>query len=362
MRVFAAASSSLLSLFLCLPASAAPSVPDYAQTRAGAIFHASGAAGASVVVVTPGATRIFNFDRKGTFPTSNPLVRIASTSKLLAAHLALQLEADGRLSLDQPVDAATPVTLRALITHTGGIPRQVPGDAPADAAPWAWPTAPVRAAWLAQHASPQPARASAQYSNLGYDLLADALARVTGQPYTVLLRDRITEPLKMNETTSSPTPAQCARLMAGAAKHGACADTSATAGTGGLYSTPADMATWMRYMLGLHETRQPGARALETLVRRADLQKFEGMDKGGVASGIGYGWVELAAAGGRPRIMQKTGGGLGFLSYMALVPEQRVGVFLVFAGMAPERMEAMVADALALLGSQATPAGPASRP
>lgn len=49
-----------------------------------------------------------------------------------------------------------------------------------------------------------PPGVKAAYSNLAYDLLADALSRASGKPYTSLLRDKITAPLGMRNTTLTP--------------------------------------------------------------------------------------------------------------------------------------------------------------
>lgn len=53
----------------------------------------------------------------------------------------------------------------------------------------------------------------------------------------------------MVDTTLTPSPEQCSRLMVAAAGPSACRDTTAAAGSGGVYSTPRDMQRWMQQFL-----------------------------------------------------------------------------------------------------------------
>ncbi|RBO38147.1 serine hydrolase, partial [Enterobacter hormaechei] len=99
-----------------------------------------------------------------------------------------------------------------------------------------WPTKAQRWQWLAHANVTVPPGVHAAYSNLAYDLLADALSRAAGKPYNALLKEKITAPLGMVDTTLTPSPEQCSRLMVAAAGPSACRDTTAAAGSGGVYS------------------------------------------------------------------------------------------------------------------------------
>ncbi|MBV8133601.1 MAG: serine hydrolase [Alphaproteobacteria bacterium] len=91
----------------------------------------------------------------------------------------------------------------------------------------------------------------AAYSNVGFALLADALAAAGGKDYWALLYDRITGRLGMPDTGVALTREQCDQLMTGSGLGGPgpCADTTAPEGKGGLYSTGNDMAVWPRHDL-----------------------------------------------------------------------------------------------------------------
>src|SRR6185503_10586083 len=101
--------------------------------------------------------------------------------------------------------------------------------------PRTWPTREVRWGWLANFKPGWAPGTTAAYSNVGFDLLADALEAAAGQPYPDLLRARVTGPLGMKDTGFAPTPEQCARLMTGTGLDGpaTCVDTHATGGSGG---------------------------------------------------------------------------------------------------------------------------------
>lgn len=52
-----------------------------------------------------------------------------------------------------------------------------------------------------------------------------------------------------------------------------------------------------------------------------------GFDESGPMSGIGLGWITMLANGNLPTIVQKAGGGGGFMTYMTFAPGRDVGVF-----------------------------------
>jgi serine-type D-Ala-D-Ala carboxypeptidase/endopeptidase len=138
----------------------------------------------------------------------------------------------------------------------------------------------------------------------------------------------VTAPLGMTDTGFAPTPAQCGRLMIGSGLGGAgtCVDTHATDGSGGLYSTGNDMARWLRHNL----VDPKGILALTHAVYRPrqSIPSAIGFDEAAPMAGLGLGWVTVAAQGIEPMLVQKSGGGLGFMSYIVFAPGRDVGVFV----------------------------------
>lgn len=310
------------------------------------IFYGSGATGMAMVVID-GNQRVFRSfgeTRPGNNvrPQLDSVVRIASLSKLMTSEMLVKLLDQGRVRLDDPLSKyappgarvptyqGAPITLVNLATHTSALPREQPGGA-AVRPVFVWPTREQRWNWLATAKLKTAPGTQAAYSNLAFDLLADALARAAGKPYPQLFEEQITRPLGMKDTTFTPSPDQCKRLMVAEKGASPCNNTLAAIGSGGVYSTPGDMMRWMQQFLSsdfYHRDTQ--ADRMQTLIYpRERLTKVVGMDVPGKADALGLGWVYMAPKEGHPGIIQKTGGGGGFITYMAMVPQHNVGVFVV---------------------------------
>ncbi len=275
-------------------------------------------------------------------PQKTSVIRIASLTKLMTSELLVKLAEKGVVRLDDPLSKYAPpgsavpayagqtIRLINLATHTSGLPREQPGGKP-NRPVFVWPTASQRWNWL-KHAQLKAAPGTrAAYSNLAFDLLGDALARAAGTSYPALLQREITRPLGMKDTTFTPSPEQCSRLMIAEKGASPCTNTLAAIGSGGVYSTPDDMGRWMQQFLASNG-RAPSVVATrdQTMYfRRSELVSLKGMDVPGQADALGLGWVTMAAKNGRPTIIQKTGGGGGLITYMAMVPKKNIGVFVV---------------------------------
>jgi D-alanyl-D-alanine-carboxypeptidase/D-alanyl-D-alanine-endopeptidase len=297
-------------------------------------MYAAGMAPAMVVAVVRGdETYLDGFGEtapgSGIVPDSRSLVRIASLSKLFTSDVLAAMAAEGQVGLDDTLQAlapagrvvplakgAQPITLLNLATHTGGLPREAPEPR------WDW-LAKVRL---------KPAGISASYSNIGFDLLADALGVAGNAPYPDLLWHYTTGPLAMHDTTPSPDAEQCSRMIVGGIPERPCEDQTVMAGNGGLYSTAADMAAWMRFQM---DSTAPGAgrRAIahRIYVDRSALKEVEGLDHAGPAAGIGLAWILLDPGDGTQPLLEKTGNIGGFMSYIAMAPGAQAGVFVSMA-------------------------------
>lgn len=144
--------------------------------------------------------------------------RIASITKLLTATAILQLRDAGTLALDDPVRrhlpwfrmrrpaevGDAPVTIRHLLTHTGGLPRDSrltdpsrrfqPGRSKAISA---FPGEALEATPGTRYL----------FSNLGYSVLGEVIAAVAGRPFATVIRDSLLIPLGMTRTLVQPIPA-----------------------------------------------------------------------------------------------------------------------------------------------------------
>ncbi|HDU8040291.1 TPA: D-alanyl-D-alanine-carboxypeptidase/endopeptidase AmpH [Cronobacter sakazakii] len=319
---------------------------DIVDRYANHIFYGSGATGMAIVVID-GNQRVFRSfgeTRPGNNvrPQLDSVIRIASLTKLMTSEMLVKMLDQGVVKLNDPLSRyappgarvptyqGEPIRLVNLATHTSGLPREQPGGA-AKRPVFVWPTREQRWQWLSTASLKAAPGATASYSNLAFDLLADALANAAGKPYTQLFEEQITRPLGMKDTTFTPSPDQCKRLMIAEKDASPCNNTLAAIGSGGVYSTPDDMMRWMQQFLASDfHRRSPQADRMQTLIyQRTQLTRVVGMDVPGKADALGLGWVYMAPKDGRPGIIQKTGGGGGFITYMAMIPQSNIGAFVV---------------------------------
>ncbi len=62
--------------------------------------------------------------------------------------------------------------------------------------------------------------------------------------------------------------------------------------------------------------------------QRQTMPAAIGFDEAGPMAGIGLGWITMAAQGRLPMILQKSGEGGGFMTYIAFAPGRDVGAFV----------------------------------
>lgn len=308
-----------------------------------AMFVQSGAPGLVLVVVRGQQTIVLGYGEtergNGRPPDGDSLLRLNSITKVFATDVLAALAADGTVRLTDPLQqyagdvqvptfaGGRPISLLDLATHAAALPRDM-GNPPADAAPRTWPARADRWRLLAGYHLPWAPGSVASYSNIGFDLLADSLETAAGKPYPDLLRARVTAPLGMADTTFAPSAEQCGRLMLGSGLGGPgpCVDAHATDGSGGLYSTGHDMARWLHHTIDDPD----GILAISHAVYRPRqaLEQAIGFDEAGPMAGLALGWVMTAGDGIHPTMLAKTGGGVGFMSYVAFAPGRGVGLFL----------------------------------
>jgi CubicO group peptidase (beta-lactamase class C family) len=212
---------------------------------------------------------------------TKPLARhnvfaIASITKQFTALMLLQLVERGTVRLSDPVDrylpevrmlrpgllATTPsITLAQLATHTSGLDRNGDDDQNLYGVgpPSQWESKLLATIPVTRFIHEPGARYS--YSNVGYAILAAALARAAGVPYVEYVQDRILKPLGMSQTTFVLDQ----RMEANRARGFLIEDGKVDAEeperqvrdgrgwrvpSGGLYSTVDDLARFVAFELG----------------------------------------------------------------------------------------------------------------
>ncbi|WBU37568.1 serine hydrolase domain-containing protein [Homoserinibacter sp. YIM 151385] len=140
-------------------------------------------------------------------------VRIASVTKPMVATVVLQLAEEGRLGLDDEVEAHLPgvlanapgpVTVRQLLNHTSGLPDYIEPLLPDAEAITASVGREYREEELLAAAATVPWESEPGsafvYSNTGYTVLGMLVETVTGSPIEAEVETRILEPLGMDAT------------------------------------------------------------------------------------------------------------------------------------------------------------------
>ncbi|NOT41995.1 MAG: D-alanyl-D-alanine-carboxypeptidase/endopeptidase AmpH [Alphaproteobacteria bacterium] len=337
----------LCAAFLLLFSSAlsAEPMPPRLAARLDAIHAASKAHAMVAVVVDGDRTYVAAKNANG-----QSLIRINSLTKVMTGELLANLIAEGRIRLDAPLQRYAPpgrivprtkgraITLRDLTAHASGLPRDMPPGLSKSA----------RWIWLARQKLRQPGHV-AEYSNAAYMFLGDALSAAANESYEALLERHITTPLALADTTLNPTPTQCARLLP--TTH-PCAPTHAIDAMGGLYSTADDMALWMRGQVNA-TPGTPRATAQNAIVNRSALTRVANLDMAGRMDAVAMGWLRMRLSG--TQVLQKTGGGGGFMNYVILSPAGRKGLFITVNRVDIEMLRQLTTQANALMSEELPP-------
>ncbi|HEY0038393.1 MAG TPA: serine hydrolase [Longimicrobium sp.] len=281
----------------------------------------------------------------------------ASLTKSFTSAAAAMLVDEGKMQWDAPVRTYLPelqfmdpyltsaVTMRDLLSHRTGLRGsnllwRFTGhsrDEVLARARYIAPQAPFRSGWV--------------YSNVGYTIAGEAAARVAGQPWEALIRQRILDPLGMTDSFLWAEWGRHPASLRNVASAHAMIDgrqqvidrrdgapdrdgRNSTAPAGSLQASAVDLARWMRFQLAggvvdgrrlvseaaLGETQAPQLVVPSTAAFRASRQlKY--------FPAYGLGW-QVWDYRGRPMLWH-SGAGNGQYAYMAMLPGERLGVVVL---------------------------------
>ncbi|MDH5822652.1 serine hydrolase [Luteimonas sp. RD2P54] len=333
MRAFAAIAACILLLGA---GAARGGTMEERVERIDRLMHDYGGAvpGAAVLVLHDGEAVVRRGYGVADLETGAPVApatnfRLASLTKQFTAAAILLLAEDGRLRLDDPVrrwlptlpDAADPVTLHHLLSHTSGLidyEEAMPEH----------PAAQLRdadvLALLEQHDRLYfPPGTRYRYSNSAYALLALVVGKASGQDFAAFLHARIFAPLGMDGTvafedgvSSVARRAYGHSLVDGAWRRTDQSPTSAVLGDGGIYSSIDDLARWDA---ALYDERLLSG-ASRALAFAAQTDGDTGEDD---VDAYGYGW-RLAGD-----MLWHSGETIGFRNVILRHPRQRLTVIVL---------------------------------
>ena len=316
-----------------------------------------GAPGLAVVVVRDGkvalskgyGTRVLGGDRPVDQDTR---LQIASNSKAVTATALAMLVDEGKLAWDDPVKryipelaltdsvAANRMTVRDLVLHRTGLPLSALGGFDNAAYGLKELLTALRSTQLDVGFRERQA-----YSNVGFALLGEVVARASGMPWERFVRERVFAPLGMRDSYTSnadlikrfgtPSPDHNILVPAVKAKGKIVPGDWKDVGThrlyapaGGITTTASDLAKWMLFQLGGGEyngTRLLSKTALESTRTPAVLLDplLAGMTTpvSRLVAGSA-GWIVVPY--GEHLIYEAPGGWMS--SLVAIVPDAQVGV------------------------------------
>ncbi|MBV8501393.1 MAG: beta-lactamase family protein [Paucibacter sp.] len=289
---------------------------------------------ASVAIVAGGRiihVAAYGQDRLDPPRSAQPSARyaIGSITKQFVAAALLLLQEDGKLSLDDEagrhlsgLGSASKVTLRQLLSHTGGVTEYMPQDyvTPKERQPT---TATDLVAELATHPLDFEPGTHWQYSNGGYVIAGRVVERVSGQPLIDFLRSRIFAPLGMS-TVIDTDPGLGAADAVGTTRRGLGPIRTASRfgrgwmqAAGGLAMTAEDLARWALAMI---ERRLLSARSWQQLATESLLVDGTPTRYGlGVTVGRRHGRLEVAHDGSIP----------GYFALLSVHPTQASAVVVL---------------------------------
>ena len=178
----------------------------------------------------------------------------ASVTKGITAAALISLVRERTLSLDDPVARWLPnlsdqpaMTLRKVVRHRAGLPRDFPDD---------FSLSDYTASdWLAAHPDQIGEKGEESYSNVGYALLAEVISTATGEPFAHVAEARVLTPAGMTDSyvrreTADAYANGAMPYTAGPEPTGIMSPPPANLETGpsGLITTAADLAKWARYL------------------------------------------------------------------------------------------------------------------
>jgi CubicO group peptidase (beta-lactamase class C family) len=284
--------------------------------------------------------------------------RIGSITKSFTAAAILQLRDAGALDLDDRLGAHIPEsahhgpTLRRLLAHLSGLQREIPGEI------WETMESPTREQMLVElERAEQVLRPGEHwhYSNLGFALLGEVVARTSGMPYEQYVSERLLQPLGLTRTTWSAAPPVARGYFVDPYAERALpepydVDLRGGAAAGALWSTAEDLCRWGAFLAAPDpEVLPPGTvDEMHGLQAMAEPETWT----------LGYGLGLMLFRRGERLFAGHDGGMPGHVTALRYGRREQAGAVLLVASSAPGPRFGELALDLAERAVEAFPPGP----
>lgn len=263
--------------------------------------------------------------------TDQTVMYIGSLSKILTAVLALRQVENGALAMTDTLDRKPAITVRQLISHQSGLPRE------GSFRYWfsgVFPDEQTLDAYVSRAPLDFEPGTRTRYSNIGFAALGGLVADRANQDFDALMQSQVFKPLAMNDSGArGPAPGVASaysppgrlipdsdRPFAGvegevAGRHVRMYhDAGAMSPAFGAYSTASDMGRLLLFLLG-----RGGEDVLSGEMRARMYQT--------VASNYGLG-LRLESINGR-RIARHGGWFAAYRSHLLLEPARGIGIIVL---------------------------------
>lgn len=265
--------------------------------------------------------------------TDRSLFHVASVTKTFTAAAVMLLSSSGDLALDDPLGRYLPcfaregppkseITIRQVLSHTGGLP---------DVTDYGWDEPEVDDGALGrfvceQAKAPLVADPGTEfhYSNVGYSVLGDVIARVSGHTYETELRELLLSPLGMDASSAylpdvAGRPELTEPHVLNAAYEVAPSPVRPYnrphAPSSTLYTSTSDLARWLMALTADGGLLPAGLRDTMWTAQPGTDGKF------------GLGWA-LGERHGLETVSH-SGGDLGYGAYVLILPDSAIGVAII---------------------------------
>ena len=355
----------LLLLAACgqaAPPAAPPADPLIASVDsvAAAFMKDAGVPGLAVGILRPGHPNIekgYGVTRVGTdtAATDRTVYHMASISKPFVATGVMQLVEAGKVELDAPLPRyitwfrmkdprASSITVRQLLTHVSGMPDVTDYD-------WDHPQYDAGALeryirGLADSSLSAAPGEKWDYSNIGFEVLAELIAVVSGQDFETYVREHILVPTGMTHSTMLMTDIDSTKLAWGHSRSDSGVVSQATAypynrrhaASSTMHSDAHDMLRWAR--INLNRGELDGQRILKTetydQLWASQRDMFEALKERAARAGVplpyesfhqGLSWFVIGWKG--HRLINHSGGDRGFRTDLYIAPDDSVAVVVM---------------------------------
>ncbi len=300
-----------------------------------------------VGIVTPESSQVLAFGRvnpKGSSPDSSTVYEVGSVTKGILGILLAQFVLERRIDLGKSFSSTSSlklpsyhgkkITWRHLAQHRSGLPRFPSNHIPPNPQqPYLEYDLPKLRSFLLQYSLTQAPGKSSDYSNLGAGIVGYGLEEIAKKPLEDIFKNKIFDPLGMNDTRIALNDEQSRRLASLSMNGEAVVPwrweaRTVLKGAGALHSTMGDLMKLMKTILAFESPE------FHKAIHMATLPTYTRSPN----SQIGLFWNHLE----KENITWHNGGTFGSTSFFGFIPQSRVGIIVL-------------ANALVMNGSEMDP-------